>query len=156
LDGKMDNITQIVHKVRQAPWRMQRQWIGLLLLGLVLVAMVAGIYLNVTARAAISGRQIQLLSGEIDQNKQDNADYETKLAGLTASESMQARAEALGFQPATADEITYITVAGYVGKSQVDLSTQATSLQTSLLKPEYSETLFDWFTRQMTASGKQP
>ncbi len=152
----MENITQIVQKVRQAPWRVQRQWIGLLLLGLVLVAMVAGVYLNVTTRASISGRQIQILSTEIDRNKQVNADMETELAGLTASESMQARAEELGFHPASTDEITYVAVAGYVDNSPANLSTQAASPQPSLLKPEYSETLFDWFTRQMTASGAQP
>jgi hypothetical protein len=57
----MNNVTQMVQKVRQAPWREQRQWIGLFLVGLVLVAMVAAIYLNVTVRTAISGREIQLL-----------------------------------------------------------------------------------------------
>ncbi len=58
----MNNVTQIVQKVRQAPWRVQRQWIGLFLLGLVLVAMVAGIYLNVTVRATLAGREIQFAS----------------------------------------------------------------------------------------------
>lgn len=152
----MDNLTQIVQKVKQAPWRVQRQWIGLLLLGLVLVAMVAGIYINVTARAAISGRQIQILSGDIEDIKQGNADKEAELAGLTASEAMQRRAESLGFQPATTDEITYIAVAGFVEKSPADLSTPGSTTPASLMKPEYKETLFDWFTRQMTASGATP
>ena len=152
---KMKNITQIVQKVRQAPWRVQRQWIGLLLLGLVLVTMVAGIYLNVTTRASINGREIQILTAEIDSNKRTNADQETELAALTSTEAMQARAVALGFGPVTPDEITYIAVPGYTGNQTVNLSTQASSPAPSLLQPEYSETLFDWFTRQISA-GAQP
>jgi cell division protein FtsL len=152
---KMKNITQIVQKVRQAPWRVQRQWIGLLLLGLVLVTMVAGIYLNVTTRASINGREIQILTAEIDSNKRINADQETELAALTSTEAMQARAVGLGFGPVTPDEITYIAVPGYTGNQTINLSTQASSPAPSLLQPEYSETLFDWFTRQISA-GAQP
>lgn len=150
----MKNITQIVQKVRQAPWRVQRQWIGLLLLGLVLVAMTAGIYLNVTARASIAGREIQILTNKIEANKLANADLETHLASLTSDAAMQARAEALGFRPVAPDEVTYITAPGYSGKKTVDLSTQAASPEPSLLKVEYSETLFDWFTRQIAAGAR--
>jgi hypothetical protein len=152
---KMNNITQIVQKVRQAPWRVQRQWIGLLLLGLVLIAMVAGIYLNVTARAAINGREIQLLTNETAKNRLTIADLETQLAALTADTAMQARAEALGFEPVTPDQVTYVAVPGYTGKKSVNISTQASSPTPSLPQPEYSETLFDWFTRKI-ADGAQP
>jgi hypothetical protein len=151
----MENITQIVQKAKQAPWRVQRQWVGLLLLGLVCIAMVAGVYLNVTAQASINGRQIQLLSADIEDMKQMNADMETQLAGLTASETMQARAEELGFHPATTDEITYVSVRGYAGHLPADLSTNSDSLQSSPLKSEYSETLFDWLTRKLS-DGVQP
>lgn len=150
----MSNITQIVRKVKQAPWRVQRQWIGLILLSLVLIAMVAGIYLNVTTRAAINGREIQMLTDEIDTHKRTNADLAIQLAALTSNETMQARAAALGFEPATPEEITYIKVPGYPGRKAVDLSTQTSSPPPSLLQPEYSETLFDWFTRQIAAGAK--
>ena len=63
----MNNVTRIVRKYRQAPWRVQRQWIGLFLLALVLVAMVAAIYLNVTVRATVAGREIHLLAGRYRQ-----------------------------------------------------------------------------------------
>ena len=81
---------------------------------------------------------------------------ETELAGLTASEAMQARADALGFHPAAGSEITYLAVPGYVDKTPVDLSTTSENLPISLLKSEYSETLFDWITRLMSTSGAQP
>src|SRR5665647_1003448 len=55
----MENIHQLTHAYSQAPWRKQMYMIGVILLILVSTAIVAGIYLNVTARAAAVGRQIQ-------------------------------------------------------------------------------------------------
>ena len=149
----MNNVTQIVHKVRQAPWRVQRQWIGLFLLAPVLMAMVAGIYLNVSVRATLAGRGIQILRNDITANKRINADMETQLAGLTSIEDMQKRAEAMGFQLASPEGITYVAVPGYVAQIAVDLSTQATTLPvTPVILPEYSRSWFDYFMDQKPSS----
>jgi predicted PurR-regulated permease PerM len=103
----MNNVTHIVQKVRQAPWRVQRQWIGLFLLGLVVIAMVAGVYLNITVRATLAGREIQQLRNpslvnpwpdqpnSIATNQRINTELETQLAGLTSVETMQARTSRL-------------------------------------------------------------
>ncbi len=149
----MNNVTQIVQKVRQAPWRVQRQWIGLFLLALVMTAMVAGIYLNVTVRAALAGRETQTLRNEITNNQLANADAETQLAGLVSAEAMQQRAEDMGFQPANPDEITYVAVPGYVGQSAVNLSVPGdTQPDAPIILPEYSESWFDYFMNQQTRS----
>ena len=155
----MKNVTQIVQKVRQAHWRVQRQWIGLFLLGFVAVAMVAAIYLNVTVRAALAGREIQMARAQIAIDKRTNADYETQLADLTSAESMQKRAEAAGFQPIDLTEITYVVVPGYMPASSVNMSVPQTVSTDPVLLPEYSESLFDWFARKFIASnsaGGQP
>jgi cell division protein FtsL len=156
----MNNVTQIVQKVRQAPWREQRQWIGLFLLGLVLVAMVAAIYLNVTVRTAIAGREIQMLQAQIADNQRINADLETQLAALTSVAAVQQRAEVLGFQPAKPDDVTYVIVPGYAPRKVVDMSVHDESDQDApVLLPDYTESLFDWFTRKLAASvpsGVQP
>jgi len=55
-------VDNIVHAYRQAPWRLQRQWLGTFLLAVLGIAMVASLYLDVTAQAAISGREIQNLA----------------------------------------------------------------------------------------------
>lgn len=149
------DLTQIVQKVRQAPWRVQRQWIGLVLLGIVLGAMVAGIYLNVTARATIFGREIMNLTADNDMNKRINSDLSTQLAALTSEETMRERADELGFEPVNPEDITYITVPGYVGAKPVNFSTLTSSPAPSLLSSEYYETLFDWFTRRIV-SGVTP
>ncbi|MBE3067219.1 MAG: hypothetical protein IMZ73_07305 [Chloroflexi bacterium] len=156
----MNNVTQIVQKVRQAPWRVQRQWIGLFLLALVLMAMVAGLYLNVTVGATLAGRETISLQATITTNQRVNADSETQLAGLTSVEAMQQRAETMGFQPASPDDITYVAVAGYVPQSAVDRSTPGTNAPAvPIILPEYTESWFDYFMNQQASSasaGGQP
>ena len=159
----MENVSQIVQKVRQAHWRVQRQWIGLFLLGLVAVSMVAGIYLNITVRATLAGREIQLLQSHYIDDQRTNSDFDTQLAGLTSVESMQQRADAMGFQPANPEDITYLVVSGYEPKSAVDMSQAAAAIQDQsqkpIILPDYTESLFDWITRTIASSvpaGGQP
>jgi len=155
----MNNVTQIVQKYRQASWRVQRQWIGLFLLGLVLVAMVAGIYLNITTQANLAGRQVQNIKDDIITNQRTNADLETQLAALTSTEAMQKRAQDLGFQPVAPGDITYVVVPGYEPKQPIDLTSNVTSPANAIILPEYTESLFDWFTRELVSSapsGGQP
>jgi hypothetical protein len=163
MDISIGNISQIAQKVRQAHWRVQRQWIGLFLLGLVAVSMVAGIYLNITVRATLAGREIQLLQPNLIDYRGTNSDLESQLAGLNSVGSMQQRAEAMGFQPANPDDITYVVVPGYTPQTAVDMSQPgAASLgQTHkpMLLPDYTESLFDWITRTLGSSalaGGQP
>ena len=159
----MENVTEIVQQVRQAHWRVQRQWIGLFLLGLVAVSMVAGIYLNITVRATLAGREIQSLQNQLIDDQRSNSDQETILAGLTSIESMQKRADEMGFQPADPSSITYVAVPGYIPSTSVDLSQPNTDSQSQsqepVLLPDYTESLFDWITRTLAATnpvGGQP
>lgn len=159
----MENVSQIVQKVRQAHWRVQRQWIGLFLLGLVAVSMVAGIYLNITVRATLAGREIQLLEPTLSTEQRKNSDYETQLAGLTSVASMQERAKAMGFGPVSPEDITYVVAPGYAPKTAVDMSqpdpADQIQAQQPSLQPAYTESLFDWITRTLAnsaPSGGQP
>jgi len=159
----MANVTQIVQQVRQAHWRVQRQWLGLFLLGLVAVSMVAGIYLNITVRATLTGREIQSFQKQLIDDQRANSDQETTLAGLTSVESMQQRAKAMGFQPADQGSITYVVVPGYTAQTAVNMSHPGAAGQSQsdkpVLLPDYTESLFDWITRTLassTAVGGQP
>ncbi|MGD0878483.1 MAG: hypothetical protein ABSA01_10100 [Anaerolineales bacterium] len=153
----MENVTQIVQHVRQAHWRVQRQWIGLFLLGLVAVSMVAGIYLNITVRATLAGREIQLLQNQLIDNQRANSDQETLLAGLTSVTSMQQRAEAQGFKSVDPGTITYVVVPGYVPQPSVDMTQPGADnqgqSQAPVILPAYTESLFDWITRTLVASA---
>jgi cell division protein FtsL len=154
----MNNVTNIIQKYRQAPWRVQRQWLGLFLLGVVAVAMVAAVYLNVTARAALAGREIQFLEADIEENQRINADLETKRASLTSAETMRERALALGFEPAEEEDMVYVAVAGYVPPAAVDLSEKDAQPAAPVIMPEYTQSLLEWFAEWSQAStpGGQP
>jgi hypothetical protein len=156
MDLIMENVTQIVQHVRQAHWRVQRQWIGLFLLGLVAVSMVAGIYLNITVRATLAGREVLFLQNQLIDVQRANSDQETILAGLTSVASMQQRAEAMGFKPVDPGTITYVVVPGYVPQTSVDMSQPGADSQGQsqkpVLLPTYTESLFDWITRTLVSS----
>ena len=106
-------VINYVHAYKQAPWRIQRQWIGAFMLVVLGLAMVAALYLDVTAQAAISGRAIQEMTSEIIANQQANFDLETKLAESTSNSVMEERAKALGYVPVDSAELEYIVVPGY-------------------------------------------
>ena len=141
----MDKITNLAQKYRQAPWRTQRQWLGLVLLGVVIIATVSGVYLNVTARATMDGREILNLNYEIAINDNTNADLETELAGLSSAAVMQEHAEALGYQPAEPRDIVYVVVPGYIPDAGISLATTTEQPPASIILPEYKQTLFQWF-----------
>src|SRR5512146_973805 len=88
------NLNHFVHAYKVAPWRIQRQWIGGILLAVVVFAMIAALYLDVTAQAAIAGREIQDMTSAIEASRQASADLETQLADLTSSGIMEQRAQA--------------------------------------------------------------
>lgn len=149
----MSSDKNLWQRYRQAPWRVQRQWVSLFLLGLVSILMVASLYLNVTVRAAIAGREIQSLQEQIEENERLNADYEMQIAALTTGEAMRARARALGFQPADYKEVLFVSVDSYFPPSAVDLSRHEETAMIPPLRAEYRQSLLEWFAEQIQASA---
>ncbi|HNE06107.1 MAG TPA: hypothetical protein PLT08_16390, partial [Anaerolineales bacterium] len=146
----------VIHAYRVAPWRVQRQWIGNALLVVVSLAMVAALYLNVTSRTAIAGREIQDLTDSIAVSQQVSSDLQTQLANLTSAEVMQQRAKEMGFRPVEPVELEYLVVPGYVAKDAVNLSSSA-QLQLNVLAipPEYNQSLLDWMDERLVARRYQ-
>jgi cell division protein FtsL len=146
--------TQIIHAYRQAPWRVQRQWIGVFLLALVCAAMVAALYLDVTARAAVAGREIQELRIQITTIQRENADLETRLADLTSTEVMQQRAVELGYRPVQPGELDYIAVPGFVTpEPDILLAAEDAAPHIDTLPAEYTQSLLEWFDAHMRLGG---
>lgn len=142
---------------RQAPWRIQTQWMGVFLLGLVLVAMVSAVYLNITARAATTGREVQRLESQAEQLERDIADMRTQLAVLTSSTNMEARAKEMGFVEADSEHTVYAVIPGYTGRSPALLAPPpgADLLSAPLVQPNYTQSLGDLlFKGFLSASSK--
>ncbi len=159
----------------QAPWRRQLQMIGIFLLVVVSVALVAGIYLNVTSRAATFGREIQDMSmGDhvrldlaamntaetaddeipIEELKIQIADLEGKLANLTSLDVMQEKAERLGFQAVELEGVTYVPVPGYESRPEAMLAPppEPVTAGTPVMPQAFRESLFDWLSGEVAKS----
>lgn len=151
----MINVTHLTHAYRQAPWRVQRQWTGAFLLGVLALAMISAMYLDVTAQAAIIGREIQTLQSETTELQHKNADLQTRIATLLSTDTMESRAYALGFRPAEAGEIHYLVVPGYVRPAGVRMAVSNPQVSASLVPSEYTQSLLEWITEylQSPASG---
>jgi cell division protein FtsL len=140
----MDKLTKQAHK--QAPWRVQLQSLGLFLLILAVVAVVAGLYLSISAQAAAAGLEIRSLESQRDDSKQQIDDLQTFLAWMNSSMKMNERAQQLGFERITAEQAIYVAVPGYSGRepSSIPIQSPGDRLSTPIIKPSYTQSLWDW------------
>jgi cell division protein FtsL len=142
-------MNRLVHAYKEAPWRTQRKWLVLFLMGTVAVGMITGIYLDVTSRAALAGREVQVLEADIANAQRDNSDLETQLAVLLSTSNLLARADKLGFVPANPEDINYMPVAGYFPPQPMVMSSNDVSTHSPALDPRFSQSLFGWLDEQM-------
>ncbi len=148
----MREAQQLILAYAQAPWRKQLQMIGLFSLSLVIIALIASLYLIVSAQAATHGREIQYMQSEIQRIRRENADLESQLAALSTVAMLEQRAETMGLQPAQPDQIIYLSVDGYIPRQPANLAppAQPASAPGPGLSPEFSQPLFDWVKDQIT------
>ncbi|OGO65919.1 MAG: hypothetical protein A2030_07315 [Chloroflexi bacterium RBG_19FT_COMBO_50_10] len=147
--------------------------IGVILLILVSAAIIAGIYLNVTARAAAVGRQIQEMqvrvygyhyltsdAGEvtvpIEELEQRIANLTSQLAILTSYKVMQERVKDLNLDPIEADHIEYIEVPGYIDRQTTSLAPppEPVVVNASAIDPQFKESLFEWVADQVQRTAR--
>jgi cell division protein FtsB len=127
----------------QAPWRNQLKWIATFLLGVIVAALVAGLYLSISAQAVIMGFDIQAKNQDKVVIEQDIADLRNQLGDLTADPAMLERAKALGYDYVNPSDIEYILVTGYSGRQTASLAPQTATEEFSEppINPEYTSSL---------------
>lgn len=137
---------RIIQAYKQAPWRVQLQWIGALLLVLVVGMLISGVYLYLSAKATEAGTIIRGLELEREERQIRIADLNTKLAYLRSAAFMEQRAESLGYRNATIDDIVYVAVPGYSGRQVVFLAPPPGNdpVNASIIKPVYRQSLWEW------------
>jgi len=135
---------------KQSPWRIQLQWIGLFLLGLVLVAAVTGVYLSISAQAATTGRKIQFIENDIDEINNEIADLTTTLASTRSTEKMLTKAKDLGFKLMNTNEAKYLKIPGYDPETDLALAPPRVNIiaESPIVKSTYKSSLWDWFVKQ--------
>jgi cell division protein FtsL len=149
----MNQLENLAQTYSQAPWRRQLQIIGLFSLVLVSIALVAGIYLNVSAKSAAVGRDIQSMQRKIEVLDRDIEDLQSEKAMILSSSAMEARALQLGFTPLPAEQTVYLKIPGYVARQPVTLApnSQRTVVSAPVLPAQYTESLFDWAKRYLSS-----
>lgn len=146
----MDQSEQNTQAYIETPWRKQLQLIGLFSLILVFVALVAGIYLNVSARTAKVGREIQYMKHQIETMDRDIEDKQTLLALLLSDREMELRAESLGFELASVEETQWIAVPANIERNTAILApySNRTVVRAFSIPDEYTEPLMMWLQKQ--------
>jgi len=142
----MNYRNRLIQAYRNTPWRMQLQIIGLFSASVVFIAIIAGVYLNVTSRAATIGREIQGIQATQQVLEREIEDQVTMLADLTSAKTMQKRAEDQGFVMVDPGEAAYIQVDGYPGKQIAQLAPPAHSYDSTgpQLPREFTISLIEW------------
>jgi len=116
--------------------------------------MIAALYLDVTARTSVAGREIQELRSQITTIQRGNADLETRLADLTSTAVMRQRALELGYRPVQPGELDYVAVPGFVPpEPAILLAAEDTSPQVQTLPAEYTQSLLEWFDERIKFGG---
>lgn len=142
---------RMIQAYKQAPWRIQLQWIGLFLLAIILVALIMGIHLSVSAQAAASGRNIQAYERRIANINNEIAILTTELARVKSASNMRDRAEQLGFIAIDPQEAMYLEIPGYDPKAELVLAPPRVSMMSEppILRSSYRISLWDWFIGQI-------
>jgi hypothetical protein len=138
------NVTQAY---QQAPWRNQIKWIVFFMLGLLVVALVAGLYLSISAQSVTLGIEIQEYNSTKVIIERNIADLRNQLADLTTTTEMEARAKELGYDYLNPDEIEYFVVNGYTGRRTAILAprSEENDISKAMLDPSYTQSLWEWF-----------
>lgn len=134
---------------RQAPWRIARQSTGRTLLSLVILLVVAGMYLAVSARLADAGRELLQLEDRREDLIRETSVLGATLADLTTPKRMLERATSIGFKPAHAKQVEYLVIEGYVAPDGFHAPPPIGSpvAMQGGLSPAYTETLAEWVVR---------
>ncbi len=122
------------------------QWLGLAFLVVVAISLIAWLYLSISAKASIAGRQIQEYQSIKIKAEQNIAALETDLANVTSSVEMAKRAKRLGFKEVSPDGFEYMLIPGYGGKQAAILAPEkyVTDLHQDVVTSEFTQSLWDW------------
>lgn len=103
----------LLRAFRQAPWRKQIQFVALLAIALLVIAILGGFYLTIASKAGTAGRDLQHYEMLKTELTQQNDELRAKLAELRAVTRLAERARVLGFVPAQAEQVEYLSVSNY-------------------------------------------
>jgi cell division protein FtsL len=137
---------RLMQAYKMVPWRKQIQWIGLGALAIVTMSLVAWLYLSISSKTSIAGRDMQDFQSARTKSEQAIAAMETNLAEITSSTKMSERAKSLGFKEVNPENFDYMVVPGYGGKPSAQLAPENTApkAQSESISSDFTQSLWDW------------
>jgi hypothetical protein len=112
---------------------------------------------SVTVRAASAGLEIQSLEQKQDNYQRQMAALRTQYAVLTSADRMEERAQSMGFQPVSPEDIIYVIVPGYQGReSDLETSPPGMTIEQPLVKPAYTQSLWEWMLQGFYEMSEKP
>ena len=140
----------------QAPWRIQLRNVVWILLVVVCFFTVAIFNLNISSRTYAAGVAIQDLESEKNNTLRQIADLRHQLAMIKSSSEMEKRLGELGYERISdPEELVYLVVPGYLGEQPVyELPSSHKDESLTLIKPAYTQSLWEFFTQQTLDFGK--
>ena len=140
---------------KQAPWRIHIRSASGTIMWILVLLVIGGVYLAVNSKMARTGREVLDLESVRTELRRTNAELTSELAALTAPNRLEELAAAMGFRPATQDEVEYVFVEGYQPEAPF-IAPRPVSWEGDIpvsLSPAYSETLGQWFARFLGGEG---
>jgi cell division protein FtsB len=142
----------VQHALRNTPWRIQRQAVALLGLGVFIAIIMGALYLAQASSVSTLGRQLENLIAQRNQLEQTNEQLRSEIAQLRSVPRLLARAQELGFVSAARDNIEYLVVEGYnPHRNQVTAPTE----KKKDTVPVYDESFTGWVQQQWDSFTSQ-
>lgn len=148
---------RLTQAYKQAPWRIATQQGALILIVAILAASILWVMVSVTVQAAAAGLEIQRLERKRETLQRQIAALRTEIASATSTDRVKEKAAALGFEPLDPENITYIVAPGYSGREPLNETSQTVVVkQPRLIKPDYTQSLWEWLLQGVYKIGESP
>lgn len=141
----------------QALWRSVIQSTGSTLLWVLILLVLGGLYLSVSAKAASAGRLVISLGEKVDTVRQTHSEVTARHAEATSPQRMSELASSLGYRPADLDEIRFLEtdLASKKVSFQAPMPQAVSDVRKTILSPAFTETLVDALKRLLGVGGSE-
>ncbi len=140
----VDN-TWLQHALRRTGWRPQRQIAGLAVISVFVLIIIGTLYLSQVASFATTSRELELLIAERDELERVNEQLRVEIASYQSVPRLLARAQTLGFEPASPERMEWLAIDGYNPNRE---ETVVPLDEPETLLPTYDETFGGWVQQQ--------
>ena len=137
----------VARAFRQAPWRVQTQFIATFAALAVVIVALGGMYLAEASRTATAGRDVQSLQIQKAELEMSINRLNASIAQMKSVSRLETRVRELGYVPAQSAQVEFIIVEGY-RKGQAQTATSSASVLEEA--PDYNETLGTWLARTLS------